>query len=235
MVLPRARLFCCATERNGLKRACGNTEVEFHMKTRMLLVVLCLALSTLGATAYSIGPNIVENGDFETIIGGGSSFPPWQFSHGFGGLINEPGNVASGNNCVFIGGLAGGDMWQDLSTVVGQTYQFSFYERGDDPGQTERDSLLNVYWGGLKIGSFTEDNHVLGWNYHVVTVRAATTTTRIDFQQASPTIFSFGYPGVDGVSVNRVPETASTIYLLGISFVGFLGLRRFARMRGHKR
>ena len=202
------------------------------MKKRMLLVALCFALSTLGAMAYSIGPNIVANGDFETIIGGGSGFPPWQFSHGFNGYINEPGKVASGNNCVFIGGLSGGDMWQDLSTVVGQTYQFSFYERGDDQGQTERISLLNVYWGGLEIGSYKDDNHVSGWNHHIINVVATTTTTRIDFQQASSTIGSFGYPGVDGVSVNRVPETASTIYLLAFSFIVCLGVRRYARTRG---
>lgn len=205
------------------------------MKIRILTAVVYFALSTLGAMAYSIGPNIVANGDFETIIGGGSGFPPWQFSHGFGGFINEPGSVASGNNCVFIGGLSGGDMWQDLNTVVGQRYQFSFYERGDDPGQNERISLLNVYWGGLKIGSFTDDNKVPGWNYHVVSVLATATITRIDFQQASSTIGWYGYPGVDAVSVNRVPETASTICLLGFSFVVCVGFRRYVRMRGHKR
>jgi len=121
---------------------------------------------------------------------------------------------------------------QDLSTVVGQTYQFSFYERGDDQGQTERISLLNVYWGGLEIGSYKDDNHVSGWNHHIINVVATTTTTRIDFQQASSTIGSFGYPGVDGVSVNRVPETASTIYLLAFSFVVCLGVRGYARTRG---
>jgi len=231
----RAKLFDCVLKRFALELEHAQRGGLIHMKIRILTAVVYFALSTLGAMAYSIGPNIVANGDFETITGGGSGFPPWQFSHGFGGFINEPGSVASGNNCVFIGGLAGGDMWQDLSTVVGDKYQFGFYERGDDPGQTERISVLNVYWNGLKLGSFTDDNKVPGWSYHLFTVTATATTTRIDFQQASSTIGWYGYPGVDAVSVNRVPETTPTIYLLGCSFVAFLGLRRFARVRGQKR
>lgn len=106
----------------------------------MALILFVLALNTFESSA---SVNIVSNGDFE-IIENGYYPKPWQFSNGFNGFVNEPSKVASGGNCVFIGGLNGGDMWQDLNTVVGQTYQLSFYERGDDPGQTERLSLLNV-------------------------------------------------------------------------------------------
>ena len=168
--------------------------------------------------------NIVSNGDFEVLqLRPTPAFPPWQFSHGFDAFINEPGRVASGGNCVFIGGLAGGDMWQDLNTVVGQVYQFSFYERGDDPGQTARISLLNVSFGDQLVGSFT-DNNIPGWNYHAFTVVADSTVTRLDFQQASATIGSYGYPGVDGVSVVAIPEP-STLYLVGTAFAISFGNR----------
>jgi hypothetical protein len=193
------------------------------MKTRILAVLVPLALSALTAYAVPFGPNIVVNGDFETHPP--LAFPPWQFSHGYNAYINEPGKVASGNNCVFIGGLSGGDLWQDLNTVAGQLYEFSFYERGDDTGQTERLSLLNVFWGSQEIGSYTDDNKVSGWNHYVVDVVAVGTTTRIDFQQASYLLGSYGYPGIDNVSVRAVPETASTISLLGLSFAACVGFK----------
>jgi hypothetical protein len=196
------------------------------MKTHILVV---LALSALNTFAIPIGSNIVSNGDFEIHPSG--SFPPWQFSHGYNAFINEPAKVASGNNCVFIGGLSGGDMWQDLNTVVGETYQFSFYERGDDPGQSERLSLLNVYWSNQEVGSYTNDNKISGWNYYVFDVVAASTTTKIDFQQASASIGSYGYPGIDDVSVVALPEISSTIFLLGFSLTICVGIQFFAWVR----
>jgi len=189
------------------------------MKTPLSIILLTLVLLIFKAEAVPLSGNIVANGDFEIIANG--YYPTgWQFSHGFIGFVNEPAKVASGGNCVFIGGLNGGDMWQDLNTVVGQTYQFSFYERGDDPGQTERLSLLNIWWGGQEVGSYTNDNKVSGWNYYVFDVVASSTTTRIDFQQASASIGSFGYPGIDAVSVTPVLDTSSTLFLILISIAG---------------
>ena len=188
------------------------------MKTRLSLILLSMVLLAFRAAAVPLNGNIVVNGDFEVFHSSNPFFPPWQFSHGFDAFINEPTRVASGGNCVFIGGLAGGDMWQDLNTIVGQVYQFSFYERGDDPGQTERNSLLNVFWGSQEVGSYVEDNKIPGWNYHVFTLLADSTLTRLDFQQVSATIGSYGYPGVDLVSVvpEAVPDTSNTMVLLGI-------------------
>jgi hypothetical protein len=200
------------------------------MKTQLSLSLLPLVLLTFGATAQSLSINIVSNGDFETFHSSNPFFPPWQFSHGFNAFINEPTMVASGLNCVFIGGLSGGDMWQDLSTVVGQPYQFTFYERGDDLGQTERISLLNVSFGDQVVGSYTDDNKISGWNYHTFTVIADSTITRLDFQQASSSIGSFGYPGVDGVSVNAIPEP-STLNLVGTVLLISFGNRVRVRMR----
>jgi hypothetical protein len=200
------------------------------MKTRRSLFLLPLVLLTFRATAVSPSSNIVSNGDFEILVN--ARFPPWQFLHGFNAFINEPTKVASGGNCVFIGGIAGGEMWQDLSTQVGQVYQFSFYERGDDPGQTERHSLLNVFWGNQQVGSYIEDNKISGWHYQVFTVVADSTITRLDFLQASQTIGSFGYPGVDLVSVITVPEP-TTICLVGTAFAISFG-KRFRAWRRNR-
>lgn len=200
-------------------------EIEFnagnlikYMKTRLSIILLSLVLVAFKAVAIPLNANIVVNGDFEVHPPG--SFPPWQFTHGYIAFINEPAAVASGNNCVFIGGLSGGDLWQDLNTVVGQTYEFSFYERGDYSGQIDRLSLLNVWWGGQEVGSYTNDNRGGGWNYRVFDVVASSTTTRIDFQQASASIGAFGYPGIDAVSVSTVPDVSFTLFLMMISMAG---------------
>lgn len=183
------------------------------MKPKILIVLILQVLAALNASAIPL--NIVSNGDFETAL---NLFSPWQFTQGFTAFINDPTFAASGNNCIFVGGgPSGGDMWQDLTTVVGETYQFSFYERGDDPAQTERLSLLNVWWGGQEVGSYINDNKVPGWNYIVFDVLATSTTTRVDFQQASASVGSpYSRPGVDGVSAVAVPDTLSTICFLGL-------------------
>ena len=186
----------------------------------MALILFVLAMSAFESSA---GVNIVSNGDFEIIVDGYYP-PPWQFSHGFNGFVNEPSKVASGGNCVFIGGISGGDMWQDLNTVVGQTYELSFFERGDDPGQTERLSLLNVWWGSQEVGSYANDNKVSGWNHYDLNVIASSTTTRIDFQQASFSIGSYGYPGIDAVSVMAIPELP-TSRLFAVTLVMCLAVR----------
>jgi len=197
------------------------------MKIKQSLILWSIVVLTHGATAVPLGGNIVANGDFEIFNSRTPFFPPWQFSHGFDAFINEPAKSVSGNNCVFVGGVGGGDMWQYLNTVIGQTYQFSFYERGDDPGQSQRTSLLNVFWGSQEVGSYTANNQVQGWNYHVITVVAVTSLTELDFQQASYSIGTYGYPGVDAVSVIpiTVPDPANTLVLLGIAGVLCAGLR----------
>src|SRR5579871_958324 len=143
------------------------------MKIPTLALATLFALLAQKSSAILTG-NIVSNGDFEIIVGG-ATFPGWQFSGGYSAFVNEPSQAASGNNCIFVGG----EMWQDLSTVIGQTYQFSFYQRGDDPGQTQRYSLLNVSWGGQSVGSFTNSNWDRTWYLETFDVVATSTTTRI--------------------------------------------------------
>ena len=104
------------------------------MKTRVSLFLLALALLTFSATAAPNGINIIVNGDFENFVVDNATFPPWQFQGGFDAYINMPSDVAHGRNCVFVAG----QMWQDLNTEIGQAYQLSFYERGDDYGQSEQ-------------------------------------------------------------------------------------------------
>jgi len=181
---------------------------------RLLTFLLSLLLSYSRVTAALPG-NIVSNGDFE--IWNGVSFPPWQFSQGFDAWIggSAGGSAASGRNCVFVGGNTGGNMWQILSTQIGQAYRLSFYERGDDPQQTQRISLLNVYWGNQEVASFIETNKMFGWNYHVYTVTADSSNVNLFFQNDCDAIGTFGIPGVDGVSVIAIPEPSFAACLVG--------------------
>lgn len=192
------------------------------MTIRTSLSLLAVTLITFSATAASSSGNIVSNGSFEDILDGGGSFPFWQTRGGLNAFINEGAKVAKGVNCVFIGGNPTGEMWQDLNTVIGQTYEFSFYERGDDPNQPERHSLLAVFWGQQEVGTFVRTNKP-GWNYHVYSVTADSTTTRIDFFQNSSSIGEHGFPGVDGVSVVAVPEPSITC-LVGSVILIFVGV-----------
>ena len=113
------------------------------MKSKLSLLLLVCTCSVLQASAAAPGVNIVLNDDFESFTGGGTAFPPWAFDAGYNAFINERSKVASGVVCVFVGS----HMWQDLATQAGQSYQLSYYDRGDDPFQSQRDSKLNVFWG----------------------------------------------------------------------------------------
>ena len=191
------------------------------MNARIGFLSLSLVLSAHGAAADGLSSNIVSNGDFEVVdFSFPNGFPPWQFSAGLTGYVNEPG-AASGRNCVFIGGSRSSvtHMWQDIATQSGQAYQFNFYERGDEWGQSLRTSVLNVFFGDTMVGSYTRTNTVLGWNFQTFTVVADSTTTRLDFQNASWTIGSLARPGIDAVSVSAIPEPSSmplagTVFLL---------------------
>src|SRR5215831_8360373 len=159
------------------------------MKTRNYLLTLPSVVMAFTSLVASASNNIVLNGDFEIVDlrSPPNFFPPWHFSSGLTGYVGEPG-AASGRNCVFVGGSSyGGDMWQDLQTEIGQTYQLSFYERGDEWEQSERVSLLNVLFGQVVVGSYARDNIIRGWNYHTFTVVAESAITRLDFQNASQT------------------------------------------------
>lgn len=201
------------------------------MRKLPILLFLLILLPAFGAVAGSTN-SIFANGDFEESSSTEPLFPPWQVSGGVGGFINEPTQVASGGNCVIIGGLADAEMWQDLDTQPGQAYRFSFYERGDDPAQLPRSSLLNVYWDNQLVGTFNESNQDLAWNYHAFAVVAGSATTRITFQEASGTIGGYGHPSLDLVSVVAIPEPSS-MQLLGAGIAMFAGnrIRNWKRRR----
>ena len=174
------------------------------MKATALLLLPILVLTRPAVGAAPLGSNLILNGDFEIL--GDHDFPPWQFQNGFAAYVNEywP-RVANGRNCIFVGGL----MWQDLLTEAGQRYRLSYYERGDDTGQTARYSVLNVFWGDELVASHIEFNGDPAWNHREFTVVATGSTTRITFQQASAAIGSYGLPAVDLIEVVTIPEPSS--------------------------
>lgn len=208
---------------------------EKLMKT-VFIILVALAISSLNLFATIPGVNVVTNGDFEIFHTSPASFPGWGFTHGFGAFINESGKVASGNNCVFIGGYdTGGDMVQLVRTTIGQPYHFSFYERGDDPGQSYRFSLLNVYWAGQLLGSYTDDN-IQHWTYHEFDVVATSPLTRIDFQNADisntdPSLPVYGNPGIDLVSAIALAPEPSTPNLMITALLVFLSKPVLARSK----
>lgn len=174
----------------------------------LALPVVFMALATSVASAAT---DVILNGDFETFdlhhVPSSGRFPPWHFSNGFTAYYGAIG-AASGVNCVFVGGSSsGGNLRQDIHTEIGQTYQLSFYERGDEWIQPQRStSFLNVFFGQFLVGSYIRDNTIGGWNFHTFTVVAETSTTTLNFQNASQTIGSFARPGVDCVSLVAIPE-----------------------------
>src|SRR6185436_2023166 len=176
------------------------------MKTSLALSIFGLSLVT--TTAALPGINIIQNGDFESMVGYGAAFPPWQFDPGFSAEINSR-HAASGGNLVYLPGF----MWQDLATEVGQAYRISYFERGDVPGGEQRVSVLYVYWGNQLIQSHLEFSGVSAWHARDFEIVATSTTSRLMFAQASWTAGGVGWPSVDAVSViTIVPEPSALAF-----------------------
>jgi hypothetical protein len=169
----------------------------------LLLFVSFLAAGTFKANAIPAGINIIQNGDFEIL--GDHDFPPWQFSNGFAAFVNEPFYAFSGGNFI----LPGGRMWQDLNTEIGQSFRLSYYQRGDDPGQSERSSTLNVLWGNQQVASHTRINFDRTWVYAEFDVTATSLITRLTFERAPG---SYGLPSVDLVRVVSIPEPSALAF-----------------------
>jgi PEP-CTERM motif-containing protein len=174
-----------------------------------------LIISTVQGTAALPGIDILPNGNFEIL--GDHDFPPWQFDAGFNAFVNEPGKTASGLNCIF----PGGHMWQFLNTEIGQVYRLSYYERGDDPGQSSRDSILNVYWGTQLIATHLENNLDRTWKHFEFLVVGTGLSTQLTFERGPAT----GLPGVDFIQVITVPEPS--ILALAVIGLGLFSLRRY--------
>jgi PEP-CTERM motif len=182
------------------------------MKTKLAVVGLALALSSVSAQA-----DLVQNGGFET-----GDFSGWTQTGNTGFTGVAAGVAHSGNFGAFFGAVGSlGGITQTLSTISGTSYLIDFWLQSD--GGTP--SRAVVTFGGNTI--FDQTNlPASSYTEHSFTVAATSNSTVLSLTfRDDPGFFS-----LDDVSVNvasAVPEPSTwAMLLIGFAGLGFMAYRR---------
>lgn len=180
--------------------------------TRKIILVAALLGLMAGAAAQAKAAGLVVNGDFET-----GNLTGWTLTGD--SLFTEVMQFAAHDGSW---GLASGavgtpaDLTQDLATMAGQSYTFSFWLRAFDgaPNSFEAD------WDGSSLVQLT-DSPAFDWTHYSFTAMATSSSTTIQFLfRHVPSEWDLDTVSVIPARV-AVPEPSS--FLLGC-LSGLMGL-----------
>jgi hypothetical protein len=128
-----------------------------------------------------------------------------------------------------------GQVYQDVTTTLGQAYQLSFYVAGWSP-DTPRPGTYNlsVLWNGVVIGTTSFDANGMtftnmGWSYRAFSVLGTGGTTQLAFINPNA-ISNPMIPVLDNVELIAIPEP-SCVGLLATGIL--LLLRNQALIKNH--
>ena len=207
----------------------------------LLVLSAALGLSVPPASAQ----NLLLNGDFE-INGGLFSGVPnnWNLIvNSFGAYNGSFNSLApeSGSWFIHVGDSGGpGGEYQDIATVAGQQYSLSFWGAPWSP-LTER-GIVQVGTPGSDPLSLSLNNSAeyvnssfivsgvggaSAWTPFTFDFTAATSITRVSFQNSYYVSPADSAVNVDNVSVTMIPEPSA----IGVGILGLLMLRPFVRRR----
>jgi Protein of unknown function (DUF642) len=209
------------------------------MRTPKLLSMMLFAITTNISSWASA--NLLTNGDFENPVPStgwqSSTTTGFQNINTYRACCAPTGTYNSGPNVAFFGwdNLAGGSIWQDINTTIGQLYTVSF-----DYGAIARSRLQTLNASALYGVTFnnaaasTTVSAIGSANLSAITTNysyaftANTALTRIIFTDTSPTTNSVD--GVlDNISVTALIPLPPSSGLLILGVMGLLiALRRRA-------
>ena len=195
------------------------------------LVAAAAVLACSGASAV----DLVANGDFELGASNWNLIPTTGITviSAYSACCSITGTYAGGQNAAFFGwdNLTGGQIWQDMTTTIGQQYTLTF-QYGAISANSLQSLKAEVLDGTSVLGfldvSATGTSNlaaILSAPYSLSFV-ASSITTRLLFSDTSSITNSVD--GVlDNISVTAVPEPGTYAMLLaGLAAVGFVARRR---------
>ena len=199
-------------------------------------LVVIAGLLAIGACAHA--QNLVTNGDFESADP--NNFEPTSWTQVNGSfaqatdVTQDYTNYYTGGNSAFFrgwmtsnGGPTG--ISQDISTVAGQTYQYSF-EMMDSGGETGG-GFAREFWfsvDGAKMVDVANTTSAADWTNYTGSFVASKSSTNLTFMAGDDSVDTYGY-WVDTVSVNAAPVPEPTsMAALGIGLAAFIRRRKKA-------
>jgi hypothetical protein len=210
-----------------------NKNIRTLLGTALVSCLLPLTFNAKPAAAV----NLVANGSFEepNIPTGSfdlvSSIPGWsvEYTGTFGSIEiqnNAAGSPFDGNQFTELDAVGQPLIYQDLQTVVDQTYklQFAFSPR---PGVL--DNILSVKWGDVLLNPISASGVGLTntqWQVFTYDLVATSAITRLSFDNRLETLNGFGtyLDAVSVTAITAVPEPNSMLGVLVISAVGTASL-----------
>ena len=203
--------------------------------------ILPLALALTALFAVPASADIVINGGFEDPGLQSHSYsylhsiPGWTLASGPAIEVQNhvAGSPFAGRQFVELDSSANSSMYQDLSTVVGRTYELSFAYSAR-PGVAANSTGIDVSWAGSSVASLALSGigfHDTSWHVYTYDIKADSTTTRLQF---SATGISDSYGGyLDAVKVSAVPEPSvmALSSIAGLTALGAAIRRRWAKRR----
>lgn len=185
--------------------------------------------------------NLVVNGSFENAPGlglnswtvyAGSSLPGWTSTSGAGIEVQSgvAGQAADGHNLVELDSHNNSNMWQDIATVVGATYEWSF-EYSARPNQPSKTTGISYYFGNNRAVNLAQKGKSdTNWLEVNGTFVADSAFTRVYFEATGDNDSLGGYIDnvvVTGPQVAAVPEPETYAMLgLGLLAVGIARRRK---------
>jgi hypothetical protein len=196
--------------------------------TLLAIPMLCIALHA-SATPMTPITNIVTNGGFES----GAFAPGWTQS-GNTGSTGIGGNSNTGSFAAFFGNVGSLSILdQTLTTIVGATYDLSFFLESEGKGKLSAGGtqIFQVFWNGVMVFNLGPSGSFDYTQYGASGLTVTGTSTVLEFRiQNDPSFFDLDDVVVTGNTASSVPETLSTMWL-GLTFVGMVGLFQLRRKR----
>jgi hypothetical protein len=159
------------------------------------LAVAVLAL--VAGPAERARADLVVNGGFET-----GNISGWTISGNPSPYFVDAAHAHSGNDGFAYGFVTTlGFLNQTITTVVGQSYVFEFFQRTQDGTPNE----FQAYFGGVQLLDLVNSPIASSFTQYDYTVVATSTSTVISFGMRQDP----GYSALDDVSVNPTASIAS--------------------------
>jgi PEP-CTERM motif len=192
------------------------------MRPYLRILPFVLVLTAI-CTAPAFADQLVTNGDFQTgTLAGWGNNPdpipvgnqPWKILQN--GSNYYAGAYCQGLECIEGNGTEEDYLFQDLTTVVGQTYTLSF----DYSAVGASPDGLEVDFGSDLVANFVNTPDTI--ETYTYTVVATSTVTRLQFLAEQNNTYDY----LDNVSVSTPTPEPGTIAMVGTGILGLLGTAR---------
>jgi hypothetical protein len=189
------------------------------MRYRKSLVAIAFAIgATTAATAFADapGPNLVNNGGFET-----GDFSGWSAS--VDTFVSGVDDVSAhtGNSGAYFGDLGtSGSISQSFTTIAGATYDIDLWLRSD--GLTPNG--LQVLWNGTVVDSVSDFGSLNYMEIKIDPQMAASTMTTLELRVGNDN----GFLEMDDIAVTQAVPEPATFALVGAGLLMIWVRRRTA-------